>query len=392
MRRLILLFALLLTAMQLNAQITVKGTVTSNEDGPMIGTGVLEKGTMNGTVTNEDGSYTITVSNGNAVLIFTTIGFKTVEVPVNNRAVINVTLEVDQQLLDELVVVGYSSKTRSEITSAVAVVNSEKLNDVVTSDISHMLQGKVAGVSVVNSSGLPGSSASIRIRGTSSLNAPQEPLYVVDGIIGGSYDPNDVESVTVLKDAGSTGMYGAQANGGVIVVTTKKAKPVGAFFLLLHECAAVAAAGRTSVRPLARSGFRRVALAPQPHFLLFRANDAPAAELLVVGDLAVGELSVLLHQDRDGHPGDAEGQQQDGKEDDFHARNALNLLEWRHDGVRAYRDHGRNLHNLERGGLLEPHDAVDQRRVGAARHYLLGGEFLLAERMEHRVEQFVFRQ
>jgi len=224
MRRLILLFALLLTAMQLNAQITVKGTVTSNEDGPMIGTGVLEKGTMNGTVTNEDGSYTITVSNGNAVLIFTTIGFKTVEVPVNNRAVINVTLEVDQQLLDELVVVGYSSKTRSEITSAVAVVNSEKLNDVVTSDISHMLQGKVAGVSVVNSSGLPGSSASIRIRGTSSLNAPQEPLYVVDGIIGGSYDPNDVESVTVLKDAGSTGMYGAQANGGVIVVTTKKAK------------------------------------------------------------------------------------------------------------------------------------------------------------------------
>ena len=224
MRRLILLFALLLTAMQLNAQITVKGTVTSQEEGPMIGTSVVEKGTMNGTVTNEDGSYTITVANGNAVLIFTTIGFKTVEIPVQNRAVINVNLEVDQQLLDELVVVGYSAKTRSEITSAVSVVGAEKLNDVVTSDLSHMLQGKVAGVSVINSSGLPGSSASIRIRGTSSLNAPQEPLYVVDGIIGGSYDPNDVESVTVLKDAGSTGMYGAQANGGVIVVTTKKAK------------------------------------------------------------------------------------------------------------------------------------------------------------------------
>ena len=224
MRRLILLFALLLTAMQLNAQITVKGTVTSKEEGPMIGTSVVEKGTMNGTVTNEDGSYTINVANGNAVLIFTTIGFKTVEIPVQNRAVINVNLEVDQQLLDELVVVGYSAKTRSEITSAVSVVGAEKLNDVVTSDLSHMLQGKVAGVSVINSSGLPGSSASVRIRGTSSLNAPQEPLYVVDGIIGGSYDPNDVESVTVLKDAGSTGMYGAQANGGVIVVTTKKAK------------------------------------------------------------------------------------------------------------------------------------------------------------------------
>ena len=127
MRRLILLFALLLTAMQLNAQITVKGTVTSKEEGPMIGTSVVEKGTMNGTVTNEDGSYTINVANGNAVLIFTTIGFKTVEIPVQNRAVINVNLEVDQQLLDELVVVGYSAKTRSEITSAVSVVGAEKL-------------------------------------------------------------------------------------------------------------------------------------------------------------------------------------------------------------------------------------------------------------------------
>ena len=225
MKRLILLFALLLTAMQLNAQIAVKGTVTASDTGePMIGASVMEKGTMNGTVTGADGSYALTVTDGNAVLVFTTIGFKTVEIAVANRALIDVALDVDQQLLDEIVVVGYSSKTRAEITSAVAVVNADKLNDVVTSDITHMLQGKVAGVSVINSSGLPGSSASIRIRGTSSLNAPQEPLYVVDGIIGGSYDPNDVESVTVLKDAGSTGMYGAQANGGVIVVTTKKAK------------------------------------------------------------------------------------------------------------------------------------------------------------------------
>ena len=225
MKRLIFLFALLLTAMQLNAQITVKGTVTASDDGePMIGASVMEKGTMNGTVTGVDGTYTLNVTDGNAVLVFTTIGFKTVEIAVANRALIDVALDVDQQLLDEIVVVGYSSKTRAEITSAVAVVDAEKLNDVVTSDITHMLQGKVAGVSVINSSGLPGSSASIRIRGTSSLNAPQEPLYVVDGIIGGSYDPNDVESVTVLKDAGSTGMYGAQANGGVIVVTTKKAK------------------------------------------------------------------------------------------------------------------------------------------------------------------------
>ena len=225
MKRLILLFSLLLASLPTFAQVTVKGTVISTEDGePIIGAGVYEKGTMNGTVCSVDGTYSINVAGPNSVLVFTSIGFKTVEIPVGSRAVIDVSLEVDQQLLDEVVVVGYSSKTRAEITSAVSVVSADKLNDVVTSDISHMLQGKVAGVSVINSSGLPGSSASIRIRGTSSLNAPQEPLYVVDGIIGGSYDPNDVESVTVLKDAGSTGMYGAQANGGVIVVTTKKAK------------------------------------------------------------------------------------------------------------------------------------------------------------------------
>ena len=187
MKRLILLFTLMLACLPLYAQVTVKGTVTSTEDGePVVGASVIEKGTMNGTVCGVDGTYAINVSGPNSVLVFTSIGYKTVEFQVGSRAVINVSLDEDQQLLDEVVVVGYSSKTRAEITSAVSVVSAEKLNDVVTSDITHMLQGKVAGVSVVNSSGLPGSSASVRIRGTSSLNAPQEPLYVVDGIIGGS--------------------------------------------------------------------------------------------------------------------------------------------------------------------------------------------------------------
>jgi TonB-dependent SusC/RagA subfamily outer membrane receptor len=119
---------------------------------------------------------------------------------------------------------GYSNKTKNEIASAVTVVSADKLIDVTSPNIGDMLQGKVAGVSVIKSSGAPGAEPSIRIRGISSMNAPQDPLYVVDGIIGGSFDPNDVESITVLKDAGATGMYGAQANGGVIVVTTKRAK------------------------------------------------------------------------------------------------------------------------------------------------------------------------
>ena len=225
MKRVLLLGLLMISSLVMSAQVAVKGVVIAGDDGqPMVGASIFEKGTLNGVITDLDGNYTINVKDANAVLVFSSVGFKTTEVNVDGKSVINVTLDVDSQLIDEVVVMGYSSKTRGEITSAVTTVSAEKLKDVVSNNIGDMLQGKVAGVTVVKDSGRPGSEPSIRIRGTSSLHASQEPLYVVDGIIGGSYDPDDVESVTVLKDAGSTGMYGAQANGGVIVVTTKKAK------------------------------------------------------------------------------------------------------------------------------------------------------------------------
>ena len=124
----------------------------------------------------------------------------------------------------EIVVVGYSEKSKNELTSAVGVVSGSKLRDVTSNNVGSMLQGKVAGLQVVNSSGVPGATPEIRLRGISSVNASQTPLYVVDGIIGGNFDPNDVESISVLKDAAATAMYGSQANAGVIVVTTKKAK------------------------------------------------------------------------------------------------------------------------------------------------------------------------
>ena len=226
MKKVLLLGLLLFSALVASAQVAVKGVVIAGDDGlPMVGASVFEKGTLNGVVTELDGTYAITVRDENAVLVFSSVGFKTTEVPVKGRgAVIDMTLDVDSQLIDEVVVMGYSTKTRGEITSAVTTVSADKLKDVVSNNIGDMLQGKVAGVTVVKDSGRPGAEPSIRIRGASSLHASQEPLYVVDGIIGGSYDPDDVESVTVLKDAGATGMYGAQANGGVIVVTTKKAK------------------------------------------------------------------------------------------------------------------------------------------------------------------------
>lgn len=225
MKKYLILFALLLSAWTVNAQVTVRGVVRSSDDGePMIGASVFEQGTTNGVITDSGGNYSIRVQNENSVLIFSSIGFKEQQVTVGRRGVIDVTMDVDTELLEDVVVLGYSNKSKNEISSAVTVVSSEKLLDVTSPSIGDMLQGKVAGVSVVKSSGLPGSEPTIRIRGVSSMSAPQSPLYVVDGIIGGDFDPNDVESLTILKDAGATGLYGAQANGGVIVVTTKRAK------------------------------------------------------------------------------------------------------------------------------------------------------------------------
>lgn len=204
------------------ADFEVKGVVTAAETGmPLPGVNVIEKGTTNGVMTDFEGNYTIDVGK-DAVLVFSYLGFATQEVPVDARPIIDVKLEEKASALDEVVVMGYSSKARNEITSAVATVSGDELKDITSPNVQSMLQGKVSGVQVYNGSGQPGSSPEVRIRGISSISAPQGPLYVVDGIIGGNFDPNDVETLTVLKDAGATGMYGSQANGGVIVVTTKK--------------------------------------------------------------------------------------------------------------------------------------------------------------------------
>ncbi len=205
-------------------QVPVKGRVVSAEDNQGLpGVNVLIKGTTQGVVTGLDGSYSISVRNGTDVLVFSSIGYNTEEITVDNQSVIDVILVPGITTLESVVVMGYSSKKRNEITSAVTTVSSDKLMDVTSNDIGTMLQGKVPGIQVINSSGTPGATPDVRIRGVSSLNAPQGPLYVVDGIIGGNFDPNDVETITVMKDAGATALYGSQANGGVIIVSTKKA-------------------------------------------------------------------------------------------------------------------------------------------------------------------------
>jgi TonB-linked SusC/RagA family outer membrane protein len=205
-------------------QLPVKGKVFSAEDNQgMAGVNIHLKGTGQGVVTGQDGSYSITVRNASDTLVFSFVGFKTQEIGVGSRSVIDVILEPEMISIESVVVMGYSTKRKNEITSAVSTITADKLMDVTSNDIGTMLQGKISGIQVVNSSGAPGASSEIRIRGISSFSAPQGPLYVVDGIIGGNFDPNDVETITVLKDAGATGMYGSQANGGVVIVTTKKA-------------------------------------------------------------------------------------------------------------------------------------------------------------------------
>ena len=205
--------------------IVVSGRVSTAGGGSLPGATVLVKGTHKGTQTDANGYFTIRDVKRTDVLVISNIGFTTREYHIAAGADnIHIQLEEDTQKFNEVVVVGYSDKKKAELTSAVTVVNAEKLKGVTTNDIGNMLQGKVAGLQVINSSGVPGASSELRLRGVSSINASQKPLVVVDGIIGGNYDPNDVENVTVLKDAGATAMYGSQANAGVIIVTTKKAK------------------------------------------------------------------------------------------------------------------------------------------------------------------------
>ncbi|MBO5194396.1 MAG: carboxypeptidase-like regulatory domain-containing protein, partial [Bacteroidales bacterium] len=199
-----------------SAQKPVTGTVTDKvTDEPLVGVSVAVQGTTSGTVTDIDGKFSISVP-GDASLVFGYLGYRTVTMEVAGKAVLDVRMESDINTLDEVVLMGYSSMKKTDLSSSVVSVQGERLRDIATPDIGTMLQGKVAGVFVTNSSGAPGSGATIRIRGTGSIAASSDPLYVVDGVVGGIFNPNDVETITVLKDVGSTGIYGASGSGGVI--------------------------------------------------------------------------------------------------------------------------------------------------------------------------------
>lgn len=207
------------------AQIQVKGTVVSDNDSePMIGVAILESGTTNGCITDVDGNYTIQVKNSNATLIVSFVGYKTQNVKVNGRSVIDIRMEEDSKVLDEVVVVGYGVQRKSDLTGAVASVSSDDIKNLSTVDAGAALQGKASGVQILNTSGAPGSGAAIRIRGYSSNSGELGPLMIVDGLKVDNIqylDPSLIQSIEVLKDAASAAIYGAQAGNGVILITTK---------------------------------------------------------------------------------------------------------------------------------------------------------------------------
>ena len=225
------LFFLLMGLAEASAQeITISGTVVSEEDGqPMPGINIVVKGTGSGTVTNVSGAYNVTVPSPDATLIFSFVGFLTQEIKIGSRSVIDVKMQPDQKQLEEIVVTGYREENRKALPGSVAVVKSDKIQNVPIASFDQVLQGRVPGMMVTGGSGQPGTSATVIIRGIKSLSGSNGPLYVLDGvpIAGGIFNtlnPNDFESITVLKDATAAALYGSRGANGVVVITTKKGK------------------------------------------------------------------------------------------------------------------------------------------------------------------------
>ena len=213
-----------MTSVFAQKQVNVSGRITDELNEPMIGVSVLEKGTTNGVITDLDGNYTLSASEGSTI-VFSYIGYVTQE----KKAVagtMNIILKEDSKTLDEVVVVGYGVQKKSSVTGAISSVKAEDFENRTITNAEQALQGKTAGVQIISASAAPGSNPAIRIRGYSS-NASSDPLYVVDGLRTkdiSNLDPNDIESMEVLKDAASAAIYGAQAGNGVVLITTRKAK------------------------------------------------------------------------------------------------------------------------------------------------------------------------
>ncbi len=220
--RKIILTPTYLTA-SLQQQKSVSGKVTDSSGAPLPGVTVIIKSTTNGTITNSDGNYTLSGVSGDARLVFSFVGMKSQEISVAGKTTINITMTEETIGLEEVVAIGYGTMKKSDLTGSVSSVSSEKIDAFPTLGVTQALQGRTAGLQITSKNGAPGAGYRIRIRGTSSINADSEPLYVVDGFTAGAIPPpEDIQSIEILKDASATAIYGSRGANGVIMVTTKK--------------------------------------------------------------------------------------------------------------------------------------------------------------------------
>ncbi|MEM9868783.1 MAG: TonB-dependent receptor plug domain-containing protein, partial [Bacteroidota bacterium] len=228
-KRKIGLFGLLFTLGSFMAwsQQMITGTV-SDSDGPLAGASVVVKGTINGVSTDFDGNFSIEASPSD-VLLISYIGYTPKEIPVGDQTQIDVNLEAGNKL-DEVVVIGYGTQRKSDLTGSVSSVSSEEITQIPTSRVDQVLQGRAAGVQVTQASGAPGAGTAIRVRGGNSITGSNEPLFVIDGIVVGTnfnlnnINPNDIQSLEILKDASSIAIYGSRGANGVVLVTTKSGR------------------------------------------------------------------------------------------------------------------------------------------------------------------------
>jgi len=222
----LLVLFICLSCTSTTAQELISGKVTNNSGDPLIGVTISVQGTTTGTVTDIDGNFSLEADSDD-VLEMSYVGYESQTIPVNGQSNINVTLGVNAEVLDEVVVIGYGTVQKSDVTGSVSSVKSEDLQAFPLLNAGQALQGRAAGVDVqTQNGGEPGANIKIRVRGSSSLNASSDPLVVVDGFVGASFpQQNDIESIEILKDASATAIYGSRGSGGVILVTTKKGKP-----------------------------------------------------------------------------------------------------------------------------------------------------------------------
>ncbi len=209
---------------------TIKGSVKDEKGESLPGVSIVLKGTNSGTLTDNNGNFTIDISeNTKPTFIFSFVGYTSKEVMLGNQSELNITLNSDNKSLEELVVVGYGTQRKRDITSAISVIAVDDIGEVPASSVTRLLQGQAAGVVTKQKSGTPGQQFEVKIRGIGSLGAGSDPLYVIDGFavgisVGQNLNPNDIETITILKDAASTAIYGARGSNGVVLITTKKAK------------------------------------------------------------------------------------------------------------------------------------------------------------------------